>query len=113
VVVRLDTNALGFAVSFFEPDGITPLLPATLTGLLAAPWAAIPSHIDVEIVSITDEFANGAFVSVMAQMVHDGRGFMDLGRVTVTQVVIPEPASLALVVAAGLALAATRRRTRW
>jgi hypothetical protein len=107
VVVRLDTNALGFAVSFFEADGITPLLPATLTGLLAAPWAAIPSYLDAEVISITDEFANGAFVSVMAQMVHDGRGFMDLGRVTVIQ--IPEPASLLLVLSGGLALMIPRR----
>lgn len=106
-MVRLITTPVGISVGFFEEDGVTPVVPVAVNGLLSSPWASLTSFIDLENIAITDEFDNGAFVFAMGQMLEVGRGFQDVDRITVTQ--IPEPTSLVLL-CVGLALVASRRR---
>ena len=60
-----------------------------------------------ETITITDEFDNGAFAYCMGQQVWNGKGWVELDRLTVTEI-LPEPTSLMLL-AAGAGLLLRRR----
>jgi len=109
--VRIEADADGFVVRFFDLSTGEDILPGDLVGSMGGLWSSLTSVYQYggvyETITITDEFDNGAFAYCMGQQVWNGKGWVELDRLTVTEI-LPEPTSLMLL-AAGAGLLLRRR----